>query len=136
MHFLHPLQASEDTWLGGRGWSADTTECVQQDDQRLSPSGFHFQLHLLLLHKQHVLLSAGNQGLTLKMLHFLQRKTIVRNRRLILFLEEIKSVSFPVPRIIKQTKLINSAITLNTLPDGDAQGMISFASLPEENPLL
>lgn len=70
------------------------------------------------------------------MLHFFQRKTIVRNRRLIVILEEIKSVSFPAPRITKQAKLINSAITLNTLPNGEARRRISFTSLPEENPLL
>lgn len=89
------------------GWSADTTECLQQDDQKLGPSGFHFQLHLLLLHKQHVFLSGGNQGLTIKVSDFLQRKAIVRNRRLIVILEEIKSVSLPAPFNTKKTNTTN-----------------------------
>lgn len=49
---LPPSAASlKRHFTGWTGWSVDITECLEQDDQKLSPSGFHFQLHLLLLNK-------------------------------------------------------------------------------------
>lgn len=59
---LPPSAANLRGHFAGRtGWSVSKPECLEQDQQKPNPSGFHFQLYLLLLNK-HVFLFMGNQG--------------------------------------------------------------------------